>query len=454
MSKANKLLWQVIFLLLLLNTGGHAQKRTAPAKLPRPRPAPRPSLPSANPPAVPANNTATAATARAAALREATEQVLRETSALRQLSVLRAIPSDTQSRAQIEASLVKDLDTVAGELHTNELLYRKLGLVPADFQLRPFFLKLLTEQVAGYYDIRAGRFYVADWLSIDQQKPVMAHELTHALQDQHFNLRRFLDAPPGANDAQMAVNALIEGDAMLLMRQYVLSNPLRAFNFGRAFKINDNSPTFAGAPRIIRESLTFPYQNGLAWAAQVYGRGGWAAVSQAYTDLPQSTTQILHPDKYFARVAPLAVALPDVSAQLGPGWRRVGFDVRGEFHYFLTLDEWLKDEAAARAAADGWRGDNCAVYEQERTGQTIVLQVSLWDDEAQAEEFLAAYGRRNDAQYSIAGVPAGPDGKRWDTTDGTAWLIRRGTRVWTVDTLPASVAPEKLAASLWDAEAK
>ena len=130
---------------------------------------------------------------KTAAVREATAEVLRETSELRKLAVLRPVRSGAQSREQIEQMLVRNLnrETTPEELRLSERELKRLGMVPADFELRPFLIKLLTEQVAGYYDPKTRELHLADWIDLDGQKPVMAHELTHALQDQHFNLRCF-----------------------------------------------------------------------------------------------------------------------------------------------------------------------------------------------------------------------------------------------------------------------
>src|SRR6266478_8260754 len=137
--------------------------------------------------------------ARNAALIAATGEVLKETSELRQLAILRPVQSSTQSRAEIERMLIKNLDeeTTPEQIHATEITLKKLGLVQADFQYRALMLRLLTEQVAGYYDPKAQQFHLADWIDLDGQKPIMAHELTHALQDQHFNLRRFEHWPKG-----------------------------------------------------------------------------------------------------------------------------------------------------------------------------------------------------------------------------------------------------------------
>ena len=229
--------------------------------------------------------TGAATAAQNAAIVSTTAAVLKETSELRELTVLKAVKSGAQSRADIERMIVKNLDadTTPAEMHAAETLLKAFGLAPKDFAYRSFLIKLLTEQVAGYYDPKAQQFYLADWIELDGQKPVMAHELTHALQDQHFNLKRFEKWPKGDSDAELAAHALIEGDATLAMTLYMAKNPLIALAFIRSLGGQETaSEQFKQAPRALRESLLFPYEEGSAWATQVYKRGGWAMVSEAY----------------------------------------------------------------------------------------------------------------------------------------------------------------------------
>src|SRR6476659_8299428 len=181
-------------------------------------------------PQQPAANTTAS---RNAALIAATQEVLKETSEVRELAILRPVQSSTQSRAEIERAVMKNLDeeVTPADMHAAEVTLKKLGLAPPGFQYRALMIRLLTEQVAGYYEPKSRQFYLADWIDIDGQKPIMAHELTHALQDQHFNLRRFDHWPKGDSDAELAAHALIEGDATMTMAVYVASNPLRALSF-------------------------------------------------------------------------------------------------------------------------------------------------------------------------------------------------------------------------------
>src|SRR5215831_12949594 len=246
---------------------------------------------------------ATSSAARNTALIAATQDVLKETSDLRQLSILRAVQSSTQSRAEIERAVIKNLDedTSSADTHAAEVTMKKLGLVPTDFQYRALMIRVLTEQVAGYYEPKTRQFHLADWIDVDGQRPVMAHELTHALQDQHFDLRRFEHWPKGDSDAELAVHALIEGDATLAMVMYISSDPMRAVTFLKSMgAMGVDTKELNQAPRAIRESLLFPYQEGLTWTRTLYGQGGWSQVSQAFTTLPQSTEQIMHPEKYLA----------------------------------------------------------------------------------------------------------------------------------------------------------
>jgi hypothetical protein len=253
--------------------------------------------------------------ARNAAIITTTAEVLKETSEIRELSILRPVRSGAQSRSEIERMLIKNLNDqmTPAEMHATEVSLRKFGLAPADFDYRSFMIKLLTEQVAGYYDAKAREFHLADWLELEGQKPVMAHELTHALQDQHFNLRRFEKWPHGDSDGELAAHALIEGDATLAMMIYMAKNPLVALAFSRSLTTGVATEQYDQAPRSMRESLIFPYLQGSEWATQLYRKGGWTMVSNAFSRLPLSTEQILHPEKYFNYERPIKIVLPDVT---------------------------------------------------------------------------------------------------------------------------------------------
>jgi hypothetical protein len=407
---------------------------------------------------------------RNAAIVAATAEVLKETSEIRELAVLRPVRSGAQSRAAIEQMLIRNLNeqVTPAEMHATEVSLKKFGMAPDDFQYRPFIIKLLTEQVAGYYDPKMQKFNLADWLEVEGQKPVMAHELTHALQDQHFNLRRFENWPHGDSDAQLAAHALVEGDATLAMTIYMAKNPLVALAFSRSLLTGVSTEQYNQAPRAIRESLIFPYLQGSEWATQLFKRGGWTMVSNAFTKLPLSTEQILHPEKYFEYERPVKVVLPDLTSVLNgnrkqtansrqqtaggvdhrtsgqhltgtagvspastqgrdslegisrpalptahrplptSSWRRIDSDVNGEWGYYLILDQFLKSPAESKRAAAGWAGDRYTLYEGPNN-QVFVAQLSVWDTDNDAREFFDAYVKRTKLRYPDAKELVVPD---------------------------------------------
>jgi hypothetical protein len=399
---------------------------------------------------VPQEPATTTAAARNAALIAATQEVLKETSEVRQLSIVRPVQSSTQSRAEIERAVKKNIDEEISpaDMHASEVILKKLGLAPPDFQYRALMIRLLTEQVAGYYEPKTRQFYLADWIDVEGQRPIMAHELTHALQDQHFNLRRFEHWPKGDSDAELAAHALIEGDATLAMAMYVASNPFRALAFLKSMGTTGiATEELDKAPRALRETLLFSYQEGMNWTRALFKKGGWSEVSKAYTTLPQSTEQIMHPDKYFASEAPVKVTLPDITSLLNdaerlaarsappasavgsstqPGWKRLASDVNGEWSFYLILDQFLKSPVDSHRAAAGWAGDRTAVYEGPK-GEVLYVSLSVWDTENEAREFFDAYVKRTKLRYSYAEEANSAEAqaqnagwRAWKTNEGLA----------------------------------
>jgi len=468
-----------------------------------------PAKPSARVPA-PQRASVASSTTRNAAIVAATTEVLKETSEIRELPILRPVKSGAQSRTEIERMLIKNLNEqmTAVEMHATEVSLQKFGLAPADFEYRPFIIKLLTEQVAGYYDPKVQEFHLADWLELEGQKPVMAHELTHALQDQHFNLRRFEKWPRGDSDAELAAHALIEGDATLAMTLYMAKNPLVALAFSRSLTTGVATEQFNQAPRAMRESLIFPYMQGMEWATQLYKRGGWTMVSNAFTRLPLSSEQILHPEKYFNYERPIKVALPDITNQLNANtsavstqqstgtagaspasggaknasrraianrplptahrplstiaWRRIDSDINGEWSYYLILDQFLSAPAESKRAAAGWAGDRYALYEGPR-GQVFLAQLAVWDTENDAREFFDAYVKRTELRYPGAkrldpsdsklgtrnSEPETRDIYSWATSEGSVVVELRGLRVMILEGVPEGLVANALLKALW-----
>lgn len=389
-----------------------------------------------------------------------TEEVLKQASEIRGLKLLTPVKSGAQSRAQIEQMVIKNFEeeSTPEELEAEFKSLVVFGLVQKDFKYREFLTKLLTEQIAGFYDPKKKEFYLADWNPLELQKPVMAHELTHALQDQHFDLKRFEKWPDGDGDRELAIHALIEGDATALMIDYLMKPlgqsvtkiPKSLLDQMNAETNGPGMEVISAAPNAIRESLLFPYASGLGFAYDLLKAQGWEGVSKAYQSLPQSTEQILHPAKYLSNEMPVKIELADVAGVLGKGWRRLTFDVNGEFGYYLLLAQYL-DKTVARKAAEGWGGDQYAVFENATKTRTTAVHVSRWDSTSDAAKFFEAYEARTSKRWPKARVNKTAQQIMFATPTGETSLDLRGDTVVVVEGAAAGTA-RKLAAKLWESK--
>lgn len=392
------------------------------------------------------------------------ESLLEEAAVLRELKVLRPVKSGTKTRPEIEAIIIKDFDESLSptELEAERKLLVAFGLIPADFRYREFLISLLTEQVAGFYQAKTKEFFLADWNDPDAVKPIIVHELTHALQDQHFDLGRFEKWPHDDGDRELAIHALIEGDATAVMFNYVLKPsglditrlPVSISTLAETMGTDagsDREKVLASAPPAIRESLLFPYSYGASFVQEVVRRQKWDGLSRAYTDLPQSTEQILHFEKYLAREAPTKPVPGDLGPILGPEWKRVTEDVNGEFGYFLILSGYVSKSDAKRAAA-GWGGDRCVLFENAKSGETVLVHISEWDSVTDAVEFFEAYARRASQRNGNASNSAQqPTIRIYGDSHRESFIEQRGRRVLALEGVPASLRSRlaRLAQTAW-----
>jgi hypothetical protein len=278
-----------------------------------------------------------------------------------------------------------------GALANESRLFIHLGLLPAGSSLEQMELDLLVGQVVGLYDTVTKSLYVLSESGGvgPVEKVTFAHEFTHALQDQNFGLDKLATDTPDQGDRDLARTALPEGDATLSMMQWMLKD-LSAAEI--AAVAGDSSSAaqakqLDSAPAILRGTLLFPYEQGLAFVQGIYAKGGWAAVDRIYASPPDSTSQILHPELYAAGVRPVPVSVPIVFASLGSGWKLTMQDTLGE----LQLRIWLEGEkpstaatATAASATSAWGGDRVGLYEGPNGAWAVVLQTSWRTAEGRA----------------------------------------------------------------------
>jgi hypothetical protein len=161
-------------------------------------------------------------------------------------------------------------------------------------------------------------------------------------------------------------------------------------------------PILAKTPRAIRETLEFPYIYGAAFVQQFVNKTSWEKIADLYkSELIESTEQILHPEKAIQREHPIEVKIPDLSPQLGEGWRKSDVNVQGEYGYYQSLVEFLGKDKAQKGAA-GWGGDQYMFYDHADNDNNILVQFSTWDTEKDAEEFFQAYIERTNKRYPKA----------------------------------------------------
>ena len=273
-------------------------------------------------------------------------------------------------------------------------MYEDLGAVAAGTDLVEVVERITGEQIAGYYDWEKKTLYLADWMPRILQEPVLVHETTHALQDAHFGLGRFMTPIAGADDAQAAIQAVIEGDAMLTMVEDYLpkgEGVRRELAYGMMVAATEQQIAGLDAPRVVTEGLVFPYTAGMQLVRSVWKGGGWAAVNRLYEDVPLSTEQVIHPERYLEtpRDLPQRVTVTVPSALAAAGWSVAYRAPQGELGWRIVLSAALERAVAAKAA-DGWDGDEAVLLEREAGGPTITLVASVWDDEREAEEAEAA----------------------------------------------------------------
>lgn len=378
-----------------------------------------------------------------AAALNSTDEILKVVSRLRALDIKQSVKSSFKTKDEIEQAVIRDLDenTPPEEFAASEKTLLKLGLVGASFRLRDYVVQLLREQVAGFYEPKTQEFYLAAWLPLSDQKRVIAHELVHALQDQHFNLRRFENWPKGDSDAELAAHALVEGEATLVMIEYDFEQGGMKLDMNKIGTLTDNMieqdadsdakayPVLANAPKVLKENLQFPYLYGAGFVGAVLKNRSWQALDTTYANLPASTEQIMHPERFLLRDNPVKIEIPDLAGSLGINWKKADSDVNGEFGYLVTLAEFIS-KRTARAAAAGWGGDSYALYENKGTGALLLVQYTTWDTENDAREFLGAYSERTQKRYKLVKTLDSNGRPRiYETAEGLASIEVRGKDV-------------------------
>jgi len=335
--------------------------------------------------------------------------------------VERALMTQEQLRERMQQDLQDELPP--HEARDYALTLAAFDFIDPGMDVYDLLLQLYTEQIAGFYDPETEQIYIITDLDAmgQMERLSYAHEYTHALQDQHFDLESMglRDDAEDEYDSEYltAIRALIEGDASLMQQQFIQSyyTPDEIVEFVQESLEIDTS-VLDSAPNVLRESLYFPYIQGLAFVQALHADGGWATVDAAYANPPRSTEHILHPDRYLAGDPPQIVSLPPLTDTLGTGWRQADADTLGEYFTRLYLAQQIPDEQAETAAA-GWGGDRYAVHHRQTDGALLLAIRTAWDTPTDAEEFVDAYAAYAEGRF---GHPADTTGSARQCWTGTA----------------------------------
>ena len=364
-----------------------------------------------------------------AAFSAAADEVMAQMSQITGLKQLSPLKKTLRSRDEIRAYLLKQMDDDkdAKERYASDRSAEAFGLIPKGFDLDSFMVDLLTEQIAGLYDPKAREFYIADWIALADQRMVMAHELTHALEDQHFHIDDWEKAAKPNSDAELAREAVLEGSATAAMVDYMLQgtgkslNDLPDFDPSAVMGDMENTPNLKKAPPFIKDVLVFPYLSGMTFTTQAMKPGGWSALPKLFLKPPVSTQQILHPALYQTGKVPDKVELPGVEALAGPQWTKLEEDINGELGWREILRQFL-DHGLADTVAESWSGDKYATFENKDKKLLLVTRIKLNTAE-QAARFFGVYSEALEKKHATrTNLLRRPNYFSFDTPDGGVFL--------------------------------
>ncbi|HXR40131.1 MAG TPA: hypothetical protein VN776_13620 [Terracidiphilus sp.] len=410
------------------------------------------------------------------------------------LPVKSTVKRQLTTRAAVESYLDEKFneDQGAKRLERDEIVLKKFGLLDRDFELKPFLLVLLKEQIEAYYDSKTKTVNLLDWVDPDEQKPVMAHELTHALQDQHADLEKWDDQTPddvshdaagdqdhlAKDEMDTARDAVAEGQATAVMMDYILK-PLgkslvkdpEVMDIVRGqMNSTGDSPVMARAPLLLSESMLFPYREGLSFEQNIWmDQGQNAAFAGALDRPPTSSWEIINPRMYEEKRIPAIPLLPNIHPLVDALYVPYDIGQIGELDVHI-ISELFGGDNAARDLTPAWDGGlywagqlrtATTPAEQASTNSIGLFYLSVWKNADSAQVFARLYEKNLGRKYSSVHLenasthPAPADDgsveQVYSTNEGPVVITTRGKLVFVAESFPLPLA-RKLTALILDAQ--
>jgi hypothetical protein len=332
-----------------------------------------------------------------AELRADMDRIEEQVMTLRGLQATAPVERILLTQSQLRQRIIDDFlaEYSEEEARDDVLVFSLLGLLPQDFDLYNFYIDFYEEQIGGFYDDSQEEIAVVCGVGFSGwERLLYSHEFTHALQDQTYDL----DEGLGFNrercelDSQRCagIQALLEGDATVLELQWMNTYASHEDLVQVMELINNlDTPVFNSAPPFLSKDLLFSYEGGMNFVNSIFREGKWAAVDAVYQDPPNSTEQILHPERY-PNDDPVQLIIPDALDNLESNWGLLEADTLGEWRIQLVLNTQLL-RSVAEPAAEGWGGDVYHVYHNDSNGDNLLLLVTQWDTIKDVREFSAAF---------------------------------------------------------------
>jgi hypothetical protein len=360
------------------------------------------------------------------------------------MSLKRPVACQYISRAEVNEYIQKRVkDSVKPEdIHAQELVLKRFGLVPRDFDLAKATVDLLTEQAAAFYDYDRKKLFITDSTPSAMQTAILAHELSHAVADQNFNLKKYIRKGSDTDDGSTARLAVMEGQATWVMSEYMArqigsslrTNPeLASMMSAMQDSAGDQFPVFDHAPLYFRLSLVFPYTKGVLFQNALVQKLGDGAFAEPFRKPPVSTQQILHPEKYVSGLQPTHPALPNAGLS---GYKRIAEGSLGEFDNAALIEQFAGKEAANELAPH-WRGSSLELRENKSANRAVLLYSVEWDSEDAARRYFEFYKsaiRKKSKSVSVGSETA--DAFSGTDDDGRFEMRRAGAVISSVEGLP------------------
>lgn len=341
---------------------------------------------------------------------KAVERIQAENAKRRGLEYQVPVPVGMKTPDEIKAMILSEFETEAPaeQMAKEEKVAKAFGLIPADYDLRTKMIEFLAENIGGYYDPEAKELFLVDMSKNPQmqgangmmqgsmEEMVMAHELQHALQDQNFDLQRWMTVLSDMDDRMQAFKSVVEGEAQLVGMTHMFKRDVDLAQLNRMqetmLQMSPEGKKLRETPPYLVENMMFPYTQGAEFVQTMQRKHGWNRVTEAFRNPPTSTEQILHPEKFLGaeRDEPVELLLSGLTGPLGKGVDELDTGTLGEFNVSVLLRALGVGKREAAKAAAGWDGDAYAGF-QTKDGRVVLVWLSTWDSADEAGEFEQLY---------------------------------------------------------------